>query len=349
MSLKLGIIGYGGMAGWHHENCTKVSGVEVVAAYDIDPERVALAEYKGLTGYRTLNSFLADERVNTVLVATPNDFHCELVCAALNAGKHAISEKPVAMNVAELDQMIAAAKGNGRIFTVHQNRRWDKDFVTAKAVYDSGELGKVYAVQSRLHGMGGIMHGWRGEPQHGGGMIYDWGVHFLDQIYCLVGYDEITAVKCSVASVKNALVDDYFDMVIDTRSGLHIVVEIGTFVLHENPRWMIMGDQGTLRIDDFAANGKLIKVNTLTEDVPVIVMTSAGPTRTFAPRPKDVKLELDLPALDPQWTEFYANVRDAIDGKAQLIVQPWQVRKVLHLMECAFQSARTGKQVEVQP
>ena len=347
MSLKLGIIGYGGMANWHHENCVKVPGVEVVAAYDVDPERVALAEGKGLTGYRDLQAFLADQRVNTVLVATPNDVHCELVCAALNAGKNAISEKPVALNVGELDQMIAASEKAGKVFTVHQNRRWDKDFVIAKAVYERGDLGKVYSIQSRLHGMGGIMHGWRGEPQHGGGMLYDWGVHFIDQIYYMLGYDALTAVKCVTHSVKNPLVDDYFSLMIDTKLGLEVVIEIGTFVLHENPRWLMLGDEGSMYIDDFSDRGKIVKVNTLVEDVPVIVMTSAGPTRTFAPRPKEVKKEFDLPALDPKWTEYYANVQAAIDGKAGLIVKPWQVRKVLHLMECAFESAKTGKQVEL--
>ena len=78
-----------------------------------------------------------------------NDSHCELVCAALAAGKHVISEKPPAMSLAELDKMIATAEAHGRIFTVHQNRRWDKDFRTVKAVLESGELGNVYAVAPR--------------------------------------------------------------------------------------------------------------------------------------------------------------------------------------------------------
>ena len=345
MALILGIIGYGGMAGWHHKNCVKVPGVEVVAAYDIDPERVAAAEAEGLAGYSDLGEFLKDERFNTVLVATPNEVHCPLVCAALEAGKHTICEKPVALTVAELDRMISASEKANRVFTVHQNRRWDKDFVTAKAVYEGGELGNVYSIQSRLHGMGGAMHGWRGEPEHGGGMLYDWGVHFLDQIYFMLGYDQILSVHCVTKSIKNEKVDDYFSLMLQTASGVHVVVEIGTFVLEEAPRWKIMGDQGTMYIRGFGNDGKIVKVNTMVEDVPVIVQTSAGPTRTFAPRPKNVKQEFELPQLEPQWTEYYANVQDAIDGKTELIVKPCQVRKVLRLMECAFESARTGRQV----
>ena len=105
-----------------------MEGVKVVAAYDIDAARVAAAREAGLRGYDKLDDFLRDEEINLVLVATPNDSHCDLVCAALAAGKHVISEKPPAMSLAELDKMIATAEAHGRIFTVHQNRRWDIGF-----------------------------------------------------------------------------------------------------------------------------------------------------------------------------------------------------------------------------
>ena len=187
MGIKMGIIGFGYMGHWHLKNAPKVDNVEVVAAYDIDPARVAEARETGLVGFDTLDEFLKSDLFNLVLVATPNDKHCELVCAALNAGKNVICEKPVAMSLAELDKMIDTAKANNKLFTVHQNRRWDKDFRIVKEVYDSGELGHVYSIQTRLHGSRGAMFGWRAEPEHGGGMIYDWGVHFVDQLLFMMG------------------------------------------------------------------------------------------------------------------------------------------------------------------
>ena len=141
MGVKLGIIGFGYMGHWHLKNAPKVEGVEVVAAYDILPERVQEAREIGLTGFDTLDEFLKSDLFNVVLVATPNDVHCELACAAMKAGKHVISEKPVAMSLAEVDKMIATSKENHVLFTVHQNRRWDKDFRIAKEVIESGELG----------------------------------------------------------------------------------------------------------------------------------------------------------------------------------------------------------------
>mgnify|MGYP000635869501 CR=1 FL=1 len=114
MGIQLGIIGYGGMGGFHHRNASKIEGVQVVGAYDIDPVRVQVAEKNGIKGFSTLEDLLSCDEINTVLVAVPNDKHMELCVKAANAGKHVICEKPAAMNVRELDQMIAAAGRNGK-------------------------------------------------------------------------------------------------------------------------------------------------------------------------------------------------------------------------------------------
>lgn len=219
MGIQLGIVGYGGMGGFHHRNASKIEGVQVVGAYDIDPVRVQVAEESGLRGFSSLEDLLACEDINTVLVAVPNDCHMEICIAASNAGKHVICEKPAALNVDELDQMIAAAGRNGKLFTVHQNRRWDKDFRIVKDILDSGELGKVYSIQSRLHGSGGVMFGWRGEKKHGGGMLYDWGVHFIDQLMWMLGYDNFRSVFCKTSNVKTTEVEDYFFLVFDLEDG----------------------------------------------------------------------------------------------------------------------------------
>lgn len=335
MGIQLGIVGYGGMGGFHHRNASKIEGVQV-------------AEESGLRGFSSLEDLLACEDINTVLVAVPNDCHMEICIAASNAGKHVICEKPAALNVDELDQMIAAAGRNGKLFTVHQNRRWDKDFRIVKDILDSGELGKVYSIQSRLHGSGGVMFGWRGEKKHGGGMLYDWGVHFIDQLMWMLGYDNFRSVFCKTSNVKTTEVEDYFFLVFDLEDGSHVQVEIGTFVLKELPRWLLLGDEATAYVNDFSRSGGIIRLDSTVETKSEIIMTSAGPTRTFAPRPDNVKLESELPDVEADWSEYYKNVRDAIDGKAELIVQPWQVRKVLKTIEAAFRSAETGELVSLK-
>ena len=344
----MGFIGYGGMAGWHHRHSKNIEGVEYVAAYDIDYVRVQEAEKNGLKGFNSLDAFLDSGLFDTVLVATPNDVHCELACAAMRAGKNVICEKPVAMNTAQLDQMIATSKEMGVLFTVHQNSRWDEDFLTAKAVVESGVLGNVFSIQSRLHGSGGVMHGWRGEKEHGGGMLFDWGVHFLDQILFMVGFDQIKTVSAQLTPVKTTDVDDYIFVSLTTKKGLNVRIEIGTFVLKELPRWMLMGDEATAYIDDFSANGGIVTLDSTLEPEPVLMMTANGPTRTFSPRPANVKKTAALPEVVADNTAYYCNVRDAIDGKAELIVKPEQVRCVMRVIDTAFEAAKTGMTLEVE-
>lgn len=347
MALKLGIIGYGYMGHWHLRNAPRVEGVSVVAAYDIDPEKVQLARDEGLVAFSSLNEFLASDLINIVLVATPNDTHCALACAAMKAGKHVIVEKPVAMNAAQVDIMAQTARQNNVIFTVHQNRRWDKDYRIASQIVKEGTVGNVYAIQSRLHGSRGAMFGWRAEPEHGGGMIFDWGVHFTDQIMNLFGFDSIKSVFCKMKNVKTDDVEDYFFLVYDLKNGAHVQMEIGTWVLKSLPRWMILGDLGTAYINDFSRSGEIIKIEKSAEHSEAVVTGEGTPTRTFAPRPADEVMTFELPDTPNDLREYYANLCDAVDGKCEPIVKPCQVRAVMHVLDCAFESARTGMQVMI--
>ena len=347
MSIRLGIIGFGYMGHWHLRNAPRVDGVEVVAAYDINPDKVQEAREIGLAAFDTLDAFLKSDLFNLVLVSTPNDCHCELACAAMNAGKNVICEKPVAMNLDELDLMIRTAKKNNVLFTVHQNRRWDKDFKIVKALWDNGELGRVYAIHSRLHGARGAMFGWRAEKAHGGGMVYDWGVHFVDQILTMAGFDCVKSVFCKMEKVKTPEVEDYFFLLMDLKNGAHVQMEIGTWVLKPMPRWLVLGDQGTAYVNDFTGEGGVVTVDESVEPEEIVVMTTSGPTRTFAPRGKKEIVERPLPDVNADLTEYYANLRDAVDGKAELIVKPEQVRAVFRVLTAAFESAETGKMIEL--
>ena len=97
----------------------------------------------------------------------------------MRAGKQVISEKPVTLNAAELEEIIAVSKETGRLFSIHQNRRWDKDYRIIKRIYDEKLLGTPYFIESKVQGSRQAMHGWRGHKQNGGGMLLDWGVQFL--------------------------------------------------------------------------------------------------------------------------------------------------------------------------
>ena len=120
------VIGYGGMGKWHTEKMIRDMGerMELVGIYDIRPERCDLAKENGIHAFASREELLSDERIDFVVVATPNDMHREIAIDAMEHGKCVMSEKPVTMSSAMLDDMIAASERTGKLFTVHQNRRW---------------------------------------------------------------------------------------------------------------------------------------------------------------------------------------------------------------------------------
>ena len=199
------IIGYGGMGGWHGSFLQNSDVVNLMGIYDIKPSQCALAESRGIHAYSSLEELLGDPAVDFVTIAVPNDQHKPLALKALAAGKHVICEKPVTLSSADLQEMIDASKAAGKLFTVHQNRRWDGEFLVMRDIYQSGELGPVHHIESRCHGSRGIPGDWRQDPAQGGGMILDWGIHLIDQIMGIVTDKRLKKIWCKCDHITNAM------------------------------------------------------------------------------------------------------------------------------------------------
>ena len=179
------VVGYGGMGNYHAERIDGFENFNLAGVYDIKPERCQVAESKGWYAYPSFEAVLEDEKVELIVCATYNDVHKDIAIRAMRAGKNVISEKPVTLCSEELEEIIAVANETGKLFTVHQNRRWDNDYRTIKNILDKNELGPVFSMESKVYGSRGVPTGWRAEKEHGGGMLLDWGVHLLDQILML--------------------------------------------------------------------------------------------------------------------------------------------------------------------
>ena len=205
----IAVIGYGGMAGWHCDLIRTIDELELCGVYDILPERNAAAEEKGIHAYASLEELLADENVKIVTVAIPNQLHKPVCIQAMAAGKNVVCEKPVALNHMELQEMIDASKKYGVLFTVHQNRRWDEDYRVIRKIFEDNTLGKVFRVESRVHGSRGIPGDWRNQKECGGGMILDWGVHLFDQIMQMIP-EKLLSIYAELSYVTNENCDDGF-------------------------------------------------------------------------------------------------------------------------------------------
>ncbi|HZJ75394.1 MAG TPA: Gfo/Idh/MocA family oxidoreductase [Clostridia bacterium] len=340
------VVGYGGMGGYHADRISKMENFNLLGIYDIKKERIDLAKKRKINTYNSLEEVLADEKVELITIATYNESHKEIAIKAMHAGKNVISEKPVTLSSCDLEEMIAVSNETGKLFTVHQNRRWDDDFATIKNLYDKNELGKVFAIDSRVYGSRGIPGDWRGEKEHGGGMVLDWGVHLLDQVLMLTEGKKLLTVYASLTNITNYEVDDGFRAILKFEDDLEILVEVFTNNFIEAPRWYMAGENGTAIIEDWDLKGKIIKIRNWDKIDAVPIKAGTGLTKTMAPRTKETIKKYPLKKIKVNWEDYYDNIYDVIRLGAEQIVTHDQLRRSMKLIETIFESAELNQVIK---
>lgn len=340
------IVGYGGMGSYHAKLIKDNGRLKVAGTYDIDGQRAAASEKDGYPAYASYEAVLRDPAVETILIATPNDVHKDLAVQAFAAGKHVICEKPVTMSVEDFKEMTAAAERADRVLMVHQNRRWDEDFLIIKQMYEQKTVGDLFRIESRVHGANGIPGDWRHLEAYGGGMLLDWGVHLLDQLVFMVD-SKITSVTGRLSYILGDEVDDGFEAVLQFENGLSALVEVGTTNFIPLPRWYVKGTEGTGVIEDWSMTGRIVTRNREAEHVePKPIQAGVGLTKTMAPPSESATLTGVLPEPFRQPSSFYDNYVSVLEGTAEPLVKNDQVLRVLNLIEAVFRSGRTGETVK---
>ena len=281
---KLGIIGYGGMGSYHHMKIEKPETLRFIAACDCSEARRAKARENGLRAYADVETFFREGDFEAVLIATPNHLHYPMAMAALEHGKHVICEKPATLTAAEFRTLMETAREKQLLLTCHQNRRMDKDFRMIQKIFQSGELGPIFRVENRVEGSRGIADTWRRKKEYGGGMLYDWGAHLIDQLLQLTT-GTVTSVFMRQQHLIPSDADDNFRLELEFDTGLSALVEIGTcnFIMH--PLWYVLGRTGSAQIDYWDLSGKVVTLTNETirwEDE--IKPNIAGPSITMDSR-----------------------------------------------------------------
>ena len=334
-----GLIGFGGMGKWHTEILENVPEIELAGIYDIKEEKRKLAEEAGFHTYETEEAMLADESIDVILVATPNDTHRPIALRAMEAGKNVIVEKPATLSLKELTELEDMAGKTGQFLTVHQNRRWDEDLLTVREILKDQTMGEIFRIESRVHGSRGIPGDWRKEKAHGGGMVLDWGVHLFDQIFRLTGERRPKTVYATLTNVTNQEVDDGFTAVLRFEGGLEVLVEVGTNNFISLPRWYVLGENGSAVVEDWDLSGKIVKAFSEEEKEIVPVRTAAGLTKTMAPRREDTIRVEELPRVPGDIADFHRNVAAVLLRGEEPAVKLPEVKRVMRLMETVFESA----------
>jgi predicted dehydrogenase len=197
-AIGLGVIGAGAIGTVHAESALR-NGVRLVAVWDVQGARAdVLASNRGGASARTLDDLLAMPEVDAVAVAVPNASHAECAIRALEAGKHVLLEKPMAMSVAECDRILAAAERSGTTLQLGFVCRGTPASQAAKRFVDAGRLGRIYHAKCSIYRRRGIpgLGGWfTNRAQSGGGPLIDLGVHVIDLVRYLTGKPQATRVS----------------------------------------------------------------------------------------------------------------------------------------------------------
>lgn len=187
--LKLGIIGLG-IGRYYLDALRQLREAEAVAVCDIDAGKLAqCGEDFGISHrYTDYRGLLADPAVEAVCVCTPDMLHCEMVTAALEAGKDVLCEKPLSLHSEECRRMMQTAERTGRKLMVGQVCRLTPSFILAKQIVDSGMLGELFFAESEYaHDYSGMGKCWRSDPANRRHPVTGGGCHAVDLLRWIAG------------------------------------------------------------------------------------------------------------------------------------------------------------------
>ena len=251
--LRWGIIGCGDVAEKKGGPALYLAeGSELVAVMRRDLEKAEdfARRHGAKRAYNTVEALLADPEIDAVYIATPPHLHCEQTLQAAAAGKHVLVEKPMALDVAQCEQMIVACREfHVSLHVAYYRRYWPK-FRAMKAALDAGEIGTVLGARLQLCTLAPAS-GWRIDPAiSGGGHVVDVGSHRLDMLVYLLG--DVTEIH-GFAANRLAHHPAENDTVFALRFASGALASAG-FHFHTRPHRDILeifGSEGTLTCDPF--------------------------------------------------------------------------------------------------
>ncbi len=337
--LRAGVIGVG-IGQMHIDAYTKATGVRVTAICDMDEARLHEAADKWNIDKRFTDTAALYEsgECDLVSVCTPNAYHALLSIEAMHKGLHVLCEKPMAMNTAEAQSMIAASNETGKTLGIHFNHRMQPHVAALKAYADAGDLGDVYFGRTTWHRRRGIpgRAGFVSKKQAGGGAMIDLGVHQLDQLLYVMGHPNITSLTAQVytkfASVDvPALemdVDDFSVAFVRFDNGATAEMEISWASHHHHAEHRVLQVYGT----DGGARRELIDYNGGPNDLTIYQRRHGGLTDERVTQPADV------PTVQQDFV-------DAIREERQPLCTAQHGLTTMMILDALYKSSETGKEI----
>ncbi|BBH22014.1 oxidoreductase [Paenibacillus baekrokdamisoli] len=192
--IRIGMIGTGGIAGWHAQQLLELPEVEITAVTDTSAvnrasfvEKYGLSEAKQFTDYKAM---LEEADLDAVVICSPHTLHFQQATDVLNKGLHVLIEKPMTCSSAEAELLIRTAEQSGKIMQVSYQRHFQPEFLYIRDAIASGAIGKLTSVTASLYQewRQGTPGSWRQDPAlSGGGFLMDSGSHIIDVLLWTTG------------------------------------------------------------------------------------------------------------------------------------------------------------------
>jgi len=324
--IGVGLVGYG-LAGavLHAPIIEALPDYRIAAVMTSRPEAAERRDRPQLAS--DIDALLAIDAVELIVVVTPNDLHAAHAEAALRAGRHVVVDKPMAPSLAECDRLIDVAAETGRLLSVYHNRRWDGDYLAARAIAEKEPVALYEARWDRFRPEAAAV--WRNTPRPGAGLLWDLGPHLIDQALGLFGWPD--AMAADVATQRSgAGADDYFELTLHYGEA-RAILSASTLVAATRPHMALHGTGGswwTEGLDPLEAAlraGESPSRPGFAQGLPLIPAYRAT---------KDgERLEAPVPAGDPYG--FYRAMAAAIRSGGPLPVDPVEARDVVAMIAAA--------------
>ena len=338
--IRAAVIGLG-RAGWniHVRTMQEREDFDVVAVADPDPGRQRQAQKEaGAQPFSDLDSLLKGCDAELIVVATASVDHAHHSIAALETGRHVLTEKPMATTLEDANRMLVAAENAGKILTVHQSRRWGEDFLFIKQILKDERLGHVFFIRSGGYGYR-RRNDWQTLRKYGGGLLNNNGVHVVDQCVLLMESPIVDVFGDLQQILQPGDTEDHLKVVMRGENGRVIDLELTNACAASLPSWTLMGTRGTLTVTEGTAVLHYVK-DTL---APLEAIDSPlAAERKYGVKGGDEiefeKVELEVKALSGR--SFYDQLYDAIRNGGPPPVDPATARETIRVMS----EARKGTQ-----
>ncbi|MEU7141873.1 Gfo/Idh/MocA family oxidoreductase [Nocardia sp. NPDC046473] len=344
MSLDVAVVGYG-LAGsvFHAPLIAAEPRMRVAVVVTSSAERAAQAEreHPGVRVVATTDELFADPTgIDLVVIATPNRTHAPLAQQALDAGLPVVVDKPFAVSVAEGADLVERAEQAGLALTVFQNRRWDGDFLTVRALAEAGRLGDVRRFESRFERWRPVPKGgWRevGSAADGAGLLFDLGSHLIDQALTLFG--PVQSVYCELDRRRADIqTDDDAFVALTHTSGVRSHLWMSAVAPQLGPRFRVLGSQAGYVTYGLDPQESALRDGRRPDDGKPWGTVESEHWGVFGAEPA---VE-GVPTIAGNYPAFYAELAAALLDGGRVPVDPRDAVATLRILEAARRSAAEG-------